>query len=57
MVAIFGVGGLGVNAIQWAKAFGAAKVIVADRKEAKRQIALANGADIAVDLSSPDVVK
>ncbi len=56
-VAIFGIGGLGINAIQMAKAFGAAKVIAVDRKEAKRQLALAVGADEAVDMDAPDAVK
>lgn len=56
-VAIIGIGGVGVNAIQMAKAFGAARVIAVDRKEAKRQLALAMGADVAVDLDAPDVVK
>lgn len=57
VVAIFGVGGLGINAIQMAKAFGAAKVIAVDRKEEKRQLALAVGADEAVDLNAVDLKK
>lgn len=57
IVAVFGIGGVGINAIQMAKAFGAAKVIAVDRKEAKRQLALATGADVAVDLDAPDVVR
>lgn len=57
VVAIFGIGGLGVNAIQMAKAFGAAKVIALDRKEVKRQLALDLGADEAVDLNSPNLRK
>lgn len=57
IVAIFGVGGLGINAMQMAKAFGAAKVIALDRKEAKRELALAVGADEAIDLDSPNLRK
>ena len=57
VVAIFGVGGLGINAIQMAKAFGAAKVIAVDRKEVKRELGLAVGADEAVDLNSPTLRK
>ncbi|MFC1906851.1 alcohol dehydrogenase catalytic domain-containing protein [Chloroflexota bacterium] len=57
VVAIFGIGGLGVNAIQMAKAFGAAKVIAVDRKPEKRELALALGADEAVDLNSPTLRK
>ncbi|MFC1869726.1 alcohol dehydrogenase catalytic domain-containing protein [Chloroflexota bacterium] len=53
IVAIFGVGGLGINAIQMAKAFGATKIIAVDRKEEKRELALAAGADEAVNLESP----
>lgn len=57
VVAIFGIGGLGVNAIQLAKAFGAAKVIALDRKEEKRQLALSLGADEAMDLNLPNLRK
>ncbi len=57
VVAIFGIGGLGVNAIQLAKAFGAAKVIALDRKEEKRKLALELGADVALDLNSPTIRK
>lgn len=57
VVAIFGVGGLGINAIQMAKAFGAARVIAVDRNEAKRKLALAVGADEAIDLNSPSLRK
>lgn len=57
IVAVFGIGGVGINAIQMAKAFGAAKVIAVDRKEAKREMALAAGADEAVDLNAPDLIK
>ncbi len=34
IVAVFGIGGVGVNALQMARAFGAAKVIAVDRKDA-----------------------
>jgi propanol-preferring alcohol dehydrogenase len=57
VVAIFGIGGLGVNAIQLAKAFGAAKVLALDRKEEKQKLALELGADAALDLNSPNLRK
>jgi len=57
VVAIFGIGGLGVNAIQLARTFRAGKVIALDRKEEKRKLALELGADEAVDLNSPTLRK
>jgi 2-desacetyl-2-hydroxyethyl bacteriochlorophyllide A dehydrogenase len=55
-VAIFGVGGLGLSAIQLAKAFGAGEVFGVDINPAKLAMAKELGA-IAIDAASVDPVK
>ena len=55
-VAVFGVGGLGMSAIQLAKAFGALDVYAVDINKDKLQLAKTFGA-ISVDSSKDDPVK
>src|SRR5256885_5906734 len=55
-VAVFGVGGLGLSAIQLAKAFGAREVFAVDIKPAKLAIAKQLGA-IPVNASTVDAVQ
>lgn len=54
-VAVIGLGAIGLAAAQLAKLAGASRVIVADPIAARRQAALDNGADIALDSASCDV--
>lgn len=54
-VVISGLGAIGLMAAQFARLAGAAKVIVCDPIEKRRQVALENGADIALDSASVDV--
>jgi threonine dehydrogenase-like Zn-dependent dehydrogenase len=53
-VAIFGLGAIGLIAAQLAKLAGAAMVIVCDPIVKRRTVALANGADMALDPLSQD---
>jgi propanol-preferring alcohol dehydrogenase len=55
-VAVFGVGGLGLSAIQLAKAFGAGEVFAVDIKPAKLAMAKELGAT-AINAASVDAVK
>jgi propanol-preferring alcohol dehydrogenase len=55
-VAVFGVGGLGLSAIQLAKAAGATKVFAVDIKRDKLELALEYGA-IPVDASRVDPIQ
>jgi propanol-preferring alcohol dehydrogenase len=50
-VAVLGIGGVGSNAVQVAKAFGA-RVVAVSRSEEKRALALGLGADEAVELAA-----
>ncbi len=52
--AVWGVGGLGIHAIQLLKMIGAAPVIAVDPLPAARQNALDRGADAALDPTDPD---
>lgn len=54
-VVISGVGGLGHVAIQYAKAMGL-KIVALDIAPEKLALALATGADVAIDARSPDAV-
>ena len=56
MVAVFGVGGLGMSAIQLAKALGAVDVFAVDIKQDKLELASEYGA-IPVDASRSDAVE
>jgi propanol-preferring alcohol dehydrogenase len=55
-VAVFGVGGLGLSAIQLAKALGAAEVYAVDIKQAKLELASEYGA-IPIDASRSDAAE
>lgn len=50
-----GAGGVGSLAVQLAKAWGAGRIIATASTEAKRQIALDLGADVALDSSADDL--
>lgn len=56
LVAVFGAGGLGLNAIQVAKAFGA-KVVAVDLLDEKLELARRYGADHTVNASKEDPSK
>ncbi|MGC4105793.1 MAG: zinc-binding alcohol dehydrogenase [Thermomicrobiales bacterium] len=51
-VAVFGLGAIGLVAAQLARLAGAAQVIVVDPIAARRDLAIVNGADIAIDPAS-----
>ncbi|TFF17940.1 alcohol dehydrogenase AdhP [Jiella endophytica] len=55
-VAISGIGGLGHVGVQYAKAMGF-NVVALDIAQDKLELALKDGADIAVDASAPDAVE
>jgi NADPH:quinone reductase len=50
-------GGVGSLAVQLGKAFGAGRVIATASTEEKRQLALELGADVAVDVTVPDLAR
>lgn len=54
-VGLWGIGGLGVHAVQIARMLGAAPVIAVDPLASARERALAVGADLAIDPSHEDV--
>lgn len=54
-VVVFGMGAIGLIAAQIAKLAGARQVIVVDPIEKRRQVALENGADVALDSMDGDV--
>lgn len=54
-VVVFGLGAIGLIAAQMAKLAGAAKVIVCDPIEKRRNAALVNGADTALDPTDKDI--
>lgn len=56
-VAISGAGGIGLMIAQLAKISGAAKVVVIEPVESKRQLALQMGADATIDPMSEDLVE
>jgi Zn-dependent alcohol dehydrogenase len=55
-VLVAGCGGVGLSAIQAARALGAAPIIAADPVASRRDAALALGADLAVDAAAGDAV-
>jgi 2-desacetyl-2-hydroxyethyl bacteriochlorophyllide A dehydrogenase len=55
-VAILGAGTIGLLVLAVVRAHGARRVVVTDVLPAKRERALALGADVAVDAAAPDVV-
>lgn len=54
-VVVIGLGAIGLIAAQMARLAGAAKVIVCDPIEKRRQVALENGADLALDSMTVDI--
>ncbi len=54
-VGLWGIGGLGVHAVQIARMVGAAPIVAVDPIPAARERALAFGADVALDPSADDV--
>jgi 2-desacetyl-2-hydroxyethyl bacteriochlorophyllide A dehydrogenase len=55
--AVFGVGGLGIHAVQLLKILGCSKVIAIDPREDARANALARGADFAFAPDDPEIKK
>jgi D-arabinose 1-dehydrogenase-like Zn-dependent alcohol dehydrogenase len=55
-IGLWGIGGLGVHAVQVARMVGAAPIIAVDPSPAARERALRLGADVALDPSAQDVV-
>jgi len=55
--AVFGVGGLGIHAVQLLKLIGASKIIAIDPRAEARQKALEIGADFAFDPSDDELKK
>lgn len=53
-VAVFGLGAIGLMAVQLARLAGAAQVIAVDPIPARREVALAVGADVALDPRTDD---
>jgi len=56
-IAIFGVGTIGLFALQWAKYIGSSKVFVIDIYDEKLKIAEKLGADVCINASDVDPVK
>lgn len=56
-VGLWGIGGLGVHAVQVARMVGAAPILAFDPLPSARERALAMGADLAFDPTSADVVE
>ena len=54
---VFGMGILGVFALNFMKLSGALPVIAADLSESRRKLALENGADFAINPADPDFVE
>lgn len=53
---VFGVGGVGIHAVMWAKFFGAEKVIAVDLVDSKLDAARRYGADLTINPSRDDVL-
>ena len=56
-VGLWGIGGLGVHAVQVARMVGASPIVAVDPLASARERALALGADVALDPTSDDVVE
>ncbi|MFH8445021.1 zinc-binding dehydrogenase [Streptomyces sp. NPDC018026] len=54
-VGVWGVGGLGVHAVQLLRAIGACPVVAVDPNPVARERALAAGADLALDSADPEL--
>lgn len=53
---VFGVGGVGIHAVMWAKSFGAEKNIAVDLVDSKLIAARKYGADLTFNPSRDDVL-
>jgi 2-desacetyl-2-hydroxyethyl bacteriochlorophyllide A dehydrogenase len=53
---VFGVGGVGIHAVMWAKFFGAEKVFAVDLIDSKLDAARGYGADLTINPSRDDVL-
>ncbi|MCZ9351908.1 zinc-binding dehydrogenase [Streptomyces mutabilis] len=56
-VGVWGVGGLGVHAVQLLRAVGACPVVAVDPNSVARERALAAGADLALDSADPELAQ
>ena len=56
-IAIFGLGGVGMHAVAWAKVFGASKIIGIDIVDFKLRLAKEMGADEVINASKEDPVE
>jgi len=56
-VVIFGLGGVGLHAVMWAKFYGAGRIIAVDPIDSKLETAQRYGADILVNPSKTDAVE
>ncbi|MEV5810757.1 zinc-binding dehydrogenase [Streptomyces mutabilis] len=56
-VGVWGVGGLGVHAVQLLRAVGACPVVAVDPNPVARERALAAGADLALDSADPELAQ
>ena len=56
-VAVFGLGGVGMHAVAWARAFGASKIIGVDILGFKLRLAKELGADFTINAAEEDPVK
>ncbi|MEM3921749.1 MAG: alcohol dehydrogenase catalytic domain-containing protein [Nitrososphaerota archaeon] len=57
IVAVFGIGGVGLHAVLWSKFFGAGKVIAIDLFDEKLELACEYGADVLINLNKEDALK
>jgi propanol-preferring alcohol dehydrogenase len=55
-VVVFGLGGVGMHAVAWARAFGASEIVAVDVVGFKLKLARELGADVAINAAEEDVV-
>ncbi len=56
-VLVYGLGGVGINLVQWAKLFGATEIIAVDLEDSKLQLSKEKGATITINPKGVEVVK
>ncbi|MFI5422079.1 MAG: alcohol dehydrogenase catalytic domain-containing protein, partial [Nitrososphaerales archaeon] len=56
-VLVYGLGGVGINVVQWAKLFGATEIVAVDLEDSKLNLAKQKGATIAINPQDGDIVK
>jgi propanol-preferring alcohol dehydrogenase len=54
-VVVFGIGGVGLHAVLWARFFGASRIIAVDTIDSKLQIAKKYGADVVINANKEEV--